>query len=98
MIREYAFRSLGFDFAGKHFESNQPSQEAICSYNPDVFVIGGIYQNKLVNTLKNDSVYANLDAVKNDNRMSMPAILLLMLQKQGLLFRRLKKEMDLQLL
>lgn len=69
---EYAFRSLGFDFAGKHFESNQPSQEAICEYNPDVFVIGGIYQNKLVNTLKNDSVYANLDAVKNNKVYTIP--------------------------
>ena len=69
---EYAFRSLGFDFAGKHFDTNQPSQEAICDYNPDAFVIGGIYQNKLVNTLKNDSVYANLDAVKNNKIYTIP--------------------------
>ena len=69
---EFAFRSLGFDFAGKHFESNQPSQEAICEYNPDAFVIGGIYQNKLINALTNDSVYANLDAVKNNKVYTIP--------------------------
>ena len=69
---EYAFRSLGFDFAGKHFETNKPSQEAICEFNPDVFVIGGIYQNKLVEMLFDDQVYSNLDAVKNNKVYTIP--------------------------
>lgn len=69
---EYAFRSLGFDFAGAHFESNKPSKEAICEYNPDAFVIGGIYQNKLIELLKNDSVYANLNSVKNNKIYTIP--------------------------
>ncbi len=69
---EYAYRTLGFDFAGAHFETNKPSQEAICEYNPDAFVIGGIYQNKLVETLKSDSVYSNLEAVKNNKVYTIP--------------------------
>lgn len=69
---EYAFRSLGFDFAGAHFATNKPSQEEVCSYNPDAFVIGGIYQNKLVETLKNDPVYSLLDSVKNNKIYTIP--------------------------
>lgn len=69
---EYAFRILGFDFAGSHFESNRPSQEDICKYNPDVFVIGGIFQNTLVETLKNDPIYAELDSVKNNKIYTIP--------------------------
>ncbi len=69
---EYAYRVLGFDFAGAHFETNKPSQEAICSYNPDVFVVGGIYQNKLVKALKEDEVYSNLVSVKNNKIYTIP--------------------------
>ena len=69
---EYAFRALGFDFAGAHFDTNRPSKEEICKYNPDVFVIGGIYQNKLVEELKNDYVYSNLDSVKNNKIYTIP--------------------------
>ena len=38
---EFAFRKLGFDYAGKFFNTTKPSKEEICKYNPDVFVIGG---------------------------------------------------------
>lgn len=69
---EYAFRSLGFDFAGSHFDTNKPSAEAIIEYNPDAFVIGGIYQNKLVNTLKTSKEYSELDAVKNNKIYTIP--------------------------
>ncbi|MCQ3035972.1 MAG: ABC transporter substrate-binding protein, partial [Bacilli bacterium] len=69
---EYAYRSLGFDFAGSHFESNKPSAEAIVEYNPDAFVIGGIYQNKLIETLKTTEPYIQLDAVKNNKIYTIP--------------------------
>lgn len=69
---EYAFRSLGFDFAGAHFGTTKPSQEAIMKYNPDIFVIGGIYQNTLIETLKSDTTYQTLDAVKNNRIYSIP--------------------------
>ena len=72
---EYAFRILGFEFAGSNFESNRPSQEEICKYNPDVFVIGGVYQNVLVDKLKNDEVYGNLEAVKQNKIYTIPIAL-----------------------
>ncbi len=69
---EYAFRQLGCEFISKDFESNKPSAEEICAKNPDVFVIGGIYQNTLVNTLKTTEPYTNLDAVKNNKIYTVP--------------------------
>ncbi len=69
---EYAFRQLGFDFISKDFETNKPSAEEICAKNPDVFVIGGIYQNKLVETLKTTEPYTNLGAVKNNEIYTIP--------------------------
>ena len=65
---EYAYRVLGFD----NFSSTvtgggeKPSAEAICDYNPDVFVMGGIYANKHVNDIKTTSPFTTLDAVKNN--------------------------------
>lgn len=72
---EYAFRILGFDFAGSVFETNKPSKEEICKYNPDVFVIGGIYQNTLVEELKKDDVYRNLNSVKGNKIYTIPVAL-----------------------
>ncbi len=69
---EYAFRQLGFNFISKDFETNKPSAEEICAKNPDVFVIGGIYQNTLVQTLKTTEPYTNLDAVKNNQIYTIP--------------------------
>ncbi|MBR3288581.1 MAG: ABC transporter substrate-binding protein [Lachnospiraceae bacterium] len=69
---EFAFRKLGFDYAGKFFNTTKPSKEEICKYNPDVFVIGGIFQNILKEKLKNDDIYKDLDAVKNNNIYQIP--------------------------
>ena len=69
---EYAFRTLGFDFGGTYFGTNKPSQETIMKYNPDIFVIGGIYQNKLVELLKNDKTYNTLEAVKTNKIYTIP--------------------------
>ncbi len=69
---EYAFRQLGFDFISADFQTNKPSAEEICAQNPDVFVIGGIYQNKLVQTLKTSEPYVNLNAVKNNKIYTIP--------------------------
>lgn len=69
---EYAFRTLGFDFGGTYFGTNKPSQETIMKYNPDIFVIGGIYQNKLVELLKNDKTYNTLEAVKTSKIYTIP--------------------------
>lgn len=69
---EYAFRQLGFKFVGSDFDTNTPSVEAICHANPDVFVIGGIWQNKLVNLLKTTDPYFLLPSVKNNKIFTIP--------------------------
>lgn len=69
---EFAFRKLGFDFAGSHFKSNKPSKEEICNFNPDIFVIGGVYQNTLIDLLKKDNVYNTLESVKNNKIYNIP--------------------------
>lgn len=69
---EYAFRILGYEFAGAVLDTTKPSKEDIVRYNPDCFVIGGIYQNTLVETLKADEVYQTLDAVKNNKIYTIP--------------------------
>ena len=55
-----------------NFESNRPSAEEICAIDPDVFVIGGIYQNTLLEQIKTTEPYVNLDAVKNNQVFNIP--------------------------
>lgn len=69
---EYAYRTLGFDFIGASLTTNQPSKEEIVDQNPDIFVCGGQYQNKNINTLKTEEPYVNLDAVKNNRVYNIP--------------------------
>ena len=69
---EYAYRTLGFNFVGTSLTTTNPSKEEIAEQNPDVFVCGGQYQNKNINTLKTEQTYVNLDAVKNNNVYNIP--------------------------
>ena len=69
---EYAYRVLGMTPLNDRFASNKPSAEEICAQNPDVFVIGGIYQKTLENTLKTTEPYMQLDAVKNGYVYNIP--------------------------
>lgn len=71
---EYAYRMLGFESMSATLESgqNNVSAEALCAYNPDVFVMGGIYQNKHVEDIKKTEPYTTLDAVKNDRIYTIP--------------------------
>ncbi len=69
---EYAYGVLGMDFLGNRFKSNKPSAEEISSQNPDVFVIGGIYQKTLENILETTEPYIYLDAVKNNQVYNIP--------------------------
>ena len=69
---EYAYRTLGFDFVGSTLTTTQPSKEEIVAQNPDIFVCGGQYQNKNINSLKTEEPYINLDAVKNDKVFNIP--------------------------
>ena len=71
---EYAYRMLGFESMSATLESgeNKVSDEALCTYNPDLFVMGGIYQNKHVEEIKTTEPYTTLDAVKNNRRYTIP--------------------------
>lgn len=71
---EYAYRVLGFDCMSSQlgYDGNKPSAEAICEFNPDVFVMGGIYQNKHVSDIKNTEPYTTLEAVKNNKIYTIP--------------------------
>lgn len=68
---EYAYKVLGMKPLNDQFESNKPSAEEICAQNPDVFVVGGIYQKTLINALQEEP-YVNLDAVKNGQVFNIP--------------------------
>ncbi len=69
---EYAYRTMGFDFVGASLTTTNPSKEEIVAQNPDVFVCGGQYQNKNLNSLKTEEPYINLDAVKNNKVYNIP--------------------------
>ena len=69
---EYAYRTLGFKFVGSSLTTTNPSKEEIVEQNPDVFVCGGQYQNKNINSLKTEEPYVNLDAVKNNKVYNIP--------------------------
>ena len=69
---EYAYRTLGFDVAGSSLSTPQPSKEEVVAQNPDIFVCGGQYQNKNINSLKTEEPYMNLDAVKNNKVFNIP--------------------------
>ena len=68
---EYAYKVLGMKPLNDRFKSNRPSAEEICAQNPDVFVVGGIYQRKLINALQEEP-YKHLDAVKNNRIFNIP--------------------------
>ncbi len=69
---EYAYRTLGFNFVGSTLNTTNPSKEEIVEQNPDIFVCGGQYQNKNINSLKTEEPYVNLDAVKNNKVYNIP--------------------------
>ena len=68
---EYAYKVLGMKPLNDQFASNKPSAEEILAQNPDVFVVGGIYQKTLINALQEEP-YKNLDAIKNGQVFNIP--------------------------
>ena len=68
---EYAYKVLGMTPLNDRFETNKPSAEEICKQNPDVFVVGGIFQKTLIDEFKKEP-YVHLDAVKSDQIFNIP--------------------------
>ena len=71
---EYAYRVLGFNCMSSSLDyaGSKPSAEAICEFNPDVFIAGGFFQHKHVDDLKNTEPYNTLEAVKNNRIYTIP--------------------------
>ena len=63
---------MGLKFAGASLTTTQPSAEEIVKINPDIFVAGGIYQNKNIELVKSTDPYKELNAVKNNKIYSIP--------------------------
>lgn len=64
-FNEYVFDLLGTSFLGSTFGTNKPSTEALLAADPEVIVIGGIYQHSLKAVLTTDSTWENISAVKS---------------------------------
>lgn len=68
---EYAYKVLGMIPLNDRFETNKPSAEEICAQDPDVFVVGGMYQKTLIAALQEEP-YVHLNAVKNGQIYNIP--------------------------
>ena len=65
-------RKLNVYFVSETFTSNRPSEEEVLATNPDIIVIGGIYQKYLYDELMANPTWNQLDAVKNDRVYNIP--------------------------
>jgi len=64
-------RKLNVKFVSDNFTSNRPSEEEVLQTNPDIIVIGGIYQKFLYDELLNNDTWNKLDAVKDNKVFSI---------------------------
>lgn len=63
---------FGLIYLGKSFESNKPSIEEIMLQNPDIIVVGGAYQNKIINDASTTEPQSLLDAFANNQVFNIP--------------------------
>lgn len=63
---------FGFTYLGSQFENNRPSIEEIMFKNPDVIVVGGAYQNTIIDGIYGSEPQNLLDAVSNDQLFNIP--------------------------
>ena len=68
---EWMSKFFGFNYLGSTFETTRPSTEALLLANPDVIVIGGIYQYTLEEAL-GESTWSELNAVQNERIYRIP--------------------------
>ncbi|AHI52767.1 TroA family protein [Spiroplasma culicicola] len=69
---EYVFDILKIDFICDRFETNRPSVEAVAKEDPDLVVIGGIYQRSLFERIHKENVWKDLRAVNENNVYTIP--------------------------
>lgn len=60
------------NYISKDFENANPSVESIMSADPDVIVVGGKFQQKIINDIKNTAPQKELTAVKENRLFNIP--------------------------
>ena len=68
---EWMAKFFGFTYLGSTFETTRPSTEALLAANPDVIVIGGIYQYTLEEQL-GEATWSELSAVQSGKIYRIP--------------------------
>lgn len=71
-LLEYVYDQLNIDFVCNRFETNKPSAEAVLEINPDIVVIGGIYQQYLLQQIEIQEPWNQLKAVKDKQVFNIP--------------------------
>jgi len=59
-------------YLGNQFETNRPSIEDIMLKNPDIIVVGGAYQNKIMADILNTEPQKFINAVVNEQMFNIP--------------------------
>lgn len=71
-LLETVYDTLKIDFICNRFESNRPSVEAVLEIEPDIIVIGGIYQKKRLKELLTLEPWNQLRAVEENEIYNIP--------------------------
>lgn len=72
LVETFYDEYLMMEFIGDEFDTNKPSAEAIMLQNPEVVVIGGAFQNVLIDIIKTEEPYNLLSAVINNQVFNIP--------------------------
>lgn len=59
-------------YLGNQFDTNRPSIEDIMLKNPDIIVVGGAYQNKIIEDILNTEPQKFINAVVNEQMFNIP--------------------------
>jgi len=66
-IQNTICRYLKLEYASKNFPTSEPTAEALLELNPDYIIVGGAYQNMIINAARISTIWQNLSAFKNNN-------------------------------
>jgi iron complex transport system substrate-binding protein len=66
-IQNTICRYLKLEYASKDFTTSEPTAEAILELNPDYIIVGGAYQNVIINAARTSTIWQNLSAFQNNN-------------------------------
>lgn len=72
LVETFYENYFGLTYLGSQFESNKPSVEDIMLKNPDIIVVGGAYQNKIMQDIRMTEPQKLLDAVVNNRMYNIP--------------------------